>query len=410
MPVPRLFEASSDPREQWVHVLATLLGLGGPETRTTLVEEISGEALPEADALLVREQRPLTDDLLGDIVVRGAGWTFAVQATLAFDDDEEERLRATHDALAESYDKVIVVAVTPDRTPPTAAFTAATVVAPAGGPRERPRASGRDRSRSTRAARSPSWPPMPCRASRRGDAAPCACRSSPGRPRFASCSSTPRATGRPPSRPTSSPRRWRPPATITPSPALGTHRAVATPLPAGGTITISGTTDAAFAGFEGRLAFASTSVSDTVHVAIGAGGAFSVTWTPPHPGLYRLELAVPVARTADGVTLRLQTLRGWVRGEPTRAPRRPGARLHRRHPLPHPARLPRRADPAPRRPGRARRRRRRSAGGRHPPRGAGRSRSLHGRAPPRRDDLTRRVAADDGMRHTRRDPERGGRR
>lgn len=125
MPVPRLFEASSDPREQWVHVLATLLGLGGPETRTALVEELSGEALPEADALLVREQRPLGDDLLGDIVARGAGWTFAVQATLAFDADEAERLRATHDALAESYDRVIVVAVTPDRTPPAAVEAAA---------------------------------------------------------------------------------------------------------------------------------------------------------------------------------------------------------------------------------------------------------------------------------------------
>lgn len=120
MPVPRLFEASSDPREQWVHVLATLLGLGGPETRTALVEEISGEALPDADALLVREQRSLGDDLLADIVARGAGWTFAVQATLAFDADEEERLRATYDALAESYDRCIVVAVTPDRKPPAA--------------------------------------------------------------------------------------------------------------------------------------------------------------------------------------------------------------------------------------------------------------------------------------------------
>ena len=120
MPVPRLFEASSDPREQWVHVVATLLGLGGPETRTALVEEISGEALPEADALLVREQRPLADGLLGDIVARGAGWTFAVQATLAFDADEEERLRATYDALAESYDKCIVIAITPDRKPPAA--------------------------------------------------------------------------------------------------------------------------------------------------------------------------------------------------------------------------------------------------------------------------------------------------
>ena len=125
MPVPRLFEASNDPREQWVHVLATLLALGGPETRTALVEEISGEALPDADALLVREQRPLTDDLLGDVVVRGAGWTLALQATLAFDGDEEARLVATHDALTETAkDKVIVVAVTPDRRPPAAVYAA----------------------------------------------------------------------------------------------------------------------------------------------------------------------------------------------------------------------------------------------------------------------------------------------
>ena len=128
MPVPRLFEAYSDPREQWVHVLATLLGLGGPDTRTALVEEIAGEALPDADAILVREQRPLIDGpagLLGDIVARGAGWTFAVQATLAFDADEEERLAATYDALTESYDKCIVVALTPDRRPPAAVERAA---------------------------------------------------------------------------------------------------------------------------------------------------------------------------------------------------------------------------------------------------------------------------------------------
>ena len=84
MPVPRLFEASNDPREQWVHVLATLLTLGGPETRTALVEEISGEALPGADALLVFEQRPLRGGPRGcsaDIIARGAGWTIAIQAT-----------------------------------------------------------------------------------------------------------------------------------------------------------------------------------------------------------------------------------------------------------------------------------------------------------------------------------------
>ena len=125
MPVPRLFEASSDPREQWVHVLATLLALGGPETRTALVEELSGEALPDTDALLVREQRPLADGLLGDIVVRGAGWTLAVQATLAFDADEQARLEATYDALTESAkDTVIVVAVTADRKPPASVAAA----------------------------------------------------------------------------------------------------------------------------------------------------------------------------------------------------------------------------------------------------------------------------------------------
>ena len=128
MPVPRLFEASNEPREQWVHVLATLLTLGGPETRTALVEEISGEALPGADALLVFEQRPLRggpEGLLADVVARGAGWTIAIQSTLAFDADEEARLTATHDALADVYDKVILVAVTPDRKPSPAVERAA---------------------------------------------------------------------------------------------------------------------------------------------------------------------------------------------------------------------------------------------------------------------------------------------
>jgi hypothetical protein len=121
MPVPRLFEASSDPREQWVHVVATLLALGGPDTRTALVEEISGEALPDADALLVREQRELVDSpegLVADVVARGAGWTFAIQATLAFDADEAGRLIATYDALTASADRCIVIALTPDRKPP----------------------------------------------------------------------------------------------------------------------------------------------------------------------------------------------------------------------------------------------------------------------------------------------------
>ena len=127
MPVPRLFEASSDPREQWVHVVATLLALGGPDTRTALVEEISGEALPDADALLVREQRELVDSpegMVADVVARGAGWTLAIQATLAFDGDEAARLVATYDALTASADRCIVIALTPDRKPPAGVLEA----------------------------------------------------------------------------------------------------------------------------------------------------------------------------------------------------------------------------------------------------------------------------------------------
>lgn len=128
MPVPRLFEAASEPREQWVHVVATLLGLGGPETRTALVEEIAGEALAGADSMLVREGRALpdaADGLVADVVARGAGWTLAVQATLAFDADDADRLIATHEALSASKDRCVVVALTPDRKPPESVRRAA---------------------------------------------------------------------------------------------------------------------------------------------------------------------------------------------------------------------------------------------------------------------------------------------
>lgn len=126
MPVPRLFEASPEPREQWVHVIATLLALGGPETRTALVEEISGEALPGADALLVRENRVLADGTVVDVMVRGAGWTLALDATLAFEVDAAERLAVLYDALVETAkDQVILVAITPDRRPPASVMDSA---------------------------------------------------------------------------------------------------------------------------------------------------------------------------------------------------------------------------------------------------------------------------------------------
>lgn len=123
MPVPRIFEAQFDPREHWTHVVATLLGLAGPRTRAALIETITGEELPEADAIQVREQRPLgspDEPLIADIVARGAGWTVAVQSTLGFDVQESKRLAATWDALTEVADKSILVALTPDRREPAA--------------------------------------------------------------------------------------------------------------------------------------------------------------------------------------------------------------------------------------------------------------------------------------------------
>ena len=57
MPVPRLYEAFSEPREQWVHVLATLLQLGGAETRAALVAELLGDPIDGTDQMLVSERR-----------------------------------------------------------------------------------------------------------------------------------------------------------------------------------------------------------------------------------------------------------------------------------------------------------------------------------------------------------------
>lgn len=123
MPVPRLFEAPNRPDEQWAHVLATLLGLAGPDTRSALVEELTGEALPDTDAMLVREQRPLREDpdrIVVDLVARGAGWTLALDASLAFDAVDAGRIAEVYDALDEVADRTILIAVTPDRRPPAA--------------------------------------------------------------------------------------------------------------------------------------------------------------------------------------------------------------------------------------------------------------------------------------------------
>lgn len=118
MPVPRLFEAPSDQRERWVHVLACLVGLSGPETRPALVSELVGEDVPGVEDAQTREAHPLggagVDILIRD---RDRRWVVAVQATLGFDADAQAGIQAAHAALADQAERVIGVAITPDRKP-----------------------------------------------------------------------------------------------------------------------------------------------------------------------------------------------------------------------------------------------------------------------------------------------------
>lgn len=117
MPVPRLFESPSDPRAQWTHVLASVLALSGPETRTALLREFTDEDLPGADSPIVREFAPAGDDVI-DIVIqqRDKAWAVAIQTSLAFQGDIQARLRTAAGAL-EGYGRVIVLAITADRKP-----------------------------------------------------------------------------------------------------------------------------------------------------------------------------------------------------------------------------------------------------------------------------------------------------
>jgi len=121
MPVPRLFEAAVDVREQWAHVVASLLALTGPETRAALLAEIVGEPVDGADRAQVAERRPFpgTPPVVADVVVRsGADWGVALVCDLGFGTDRSATLGAVHDALAGTVGRAVTVAVTPDRRPP----------------------------------------------------------------------------------------------------------------------------------------------------------------------------------------------------------------------------------------------------------------------------------------------------
>lgn len=97
-------------------------------------------------------------------------------------------------------------------------------------------------------------------------------------------------------------------------PAAGANRALATPLPRGRPITVSGATDPALAGLAGDLSvIGGEDAIEKMPVEIGAGGAFSTTWAPQAPGLYHVEVTVPVGVDPSGVRIRTQTGGGWFR-------------------------------------------------------------------------------------------------
>jgi len=117
MPVPRIFAAQLTPREQWTHVLASVLALTTTEHRAALLRDFTDEDLPGVENTVVREFAPAGDDVI-DIVVqeRDKAWALAIQTSLAFGGDIEARLSSAAGALKD-YGRVIVVAITADRKP-----------------------------------------------------------------------------------------------------------------------------------------------------------------------------------------------------------------------------------------------------------------------------------------------------
>jgi len=122
MPVPRLFEVSPDPREAWIHVVATVLSSGTERTTAAFLADLVGEDLPEAGSSAVREFRPLKDSgLVADATLRppDGSWTVGLYGSLSFEVDHSAELIAYYDALATTAQRCIVVAITPDRRTPT---------------------------------------------------------------------------------------------------------------------------------------------------------------------------------------------------------------------------------------------------------------------------------------------------
>jgi len=121
MPVPRLFEVPPDPREAWIHLVATILSSGSDATSAALLSDLVGEDLPDAASAHVSEFRPLKDTgVVADTTLRATdgSWTVGLYASLSFDVDHTEAITRLNSALAPTADRCIVVAITPDRRTP----------------------------------------------------------------------------------------------------------------------------------------------------------------------------------------------------------------------------------------------------------------------------------------------------
>ena len=121
MPVPRLFEVPPDPREAWVHLVATILSSGSDATSAALLSDLVGQELPDAGGATVSEFRPLKDSgVVADTTLRArdGSWTVGLYGSLSFDIDHSEDLTRLHAALAPTADRCVLVAITPDRRTP----------------------------------------------------------------------------------------------------------------------------------------------------------------------------------------------------------------------------------------------------------------------------------------------------
>lgn len=99
-------------------------------------------------------------------------------------------------------------------------------------------------------------------------------------------------------------------ATLAAEPVLGAARGAPAFLRTGAPVRLAGRTDAAFA-----FADVEVRVRDEIvaRIDVGPDGAFAGAWTPSGPGLFPVEVRVPVGREQNSDDLRYSVFAGFVR-------------------------------------------------------------------------------------------------